>query len=185
MDTNSLEDIIYGCKKGRRESQEMLFKMFSGKMYAVSLYYSNNKEEAEDILHNGFIKVFQKIGQFKGTGVFEAWMRRIFMNTALEHFRKKSILYPINEELAYENSAMEADIISDMASDELVKLIQELSPGYRLIFNLYAIEGYTHKEIAEMLGIAEGTSKSNLSRARIILQNKVKQQFNLSGRKIK
>ncbi len=137
------------------------------------------------MLHNGFIKVFQKIDQFKGDGPFEAWLRRVFMNTALEQYRKKSILYSINEEIGYPELADDIDVISQLSNDELIRLIQELTPAYQMIFNLYAIEGYSHKEISEMLGIAEGTSKSNLARARAILQKKVIKQFKISGRKLK
>lgn len=133
------------------------------------------------MLHNGFIKVFQKIDQFKGDGPFEAWLRRVFMNTALEQYRKKSILYSINEEIGYPELADDIDVISQLSNDELIRLIQELTPAYQMIFNLYAIEGYSHKEISEMLGIAEGTSKSNLARARAILQKKVIKQFKISG----
>lgn len=185
METNVITEIVKDCKKGKRKAQEKLYKAFSGKMFAVCLYYSKNKDDAEDMLHNGFIKVFQKIDQFKGDGPFEAWIRRVFMNTALEQYRRKSILYSVNEEIAYPEHVEDADVISQLSNDELIKLIQELSPAYQMIFNLYAIEGYSHKEISELLGIAEGTSKSNLARARVILQKKVLKQFKISGRKLK
>ena len=153
-------------------------------MYAVCLYYSKDKDDAEDLLHNGFIKVFQKIEQFKGSGPFEAWIRRVFMNTALELYRKKRILYSINEDIDYPEYIEDSDVVSQLSNDELIKLIQELPPAYQMVFNLYAIEGYTHKEISKMLDIAEGTSKSNLARARINLQKKVINHFKFSGRKL-
>jgi len=153
-------------------------------MYAVCLYYSKDKDDAEDLLHNGFIKVFQKIEQFKGSGPFEAWIRRVFMNTALELYRKKRILYSINEDIDYPEYIEDADVVSQLSTDELIKLIQELPPAYQMVFNLYAIEGYSHKEISKMLDIAEGTSKSNLARARMNLQKKVINHFKLSGRKL-
>jgi len=153
-------------------------------MYAVCLYYSKDKDDAEDLLHNGFIKVFQKIEQFKGSGPFEAWIRRVFMNTALELYRKKRVLYSINEDIDYPEYIEDADVVSQLSTDELIKLIQELPPAYQMVFNLYAIEGYSHKEISKMLDIAEGTSKSNLARARMNLQKKVINHFKLSGRKL-
>lgn len=185
MEISDLSEIVQDCKKGKRKAQEQLYRAFSAKMYAVCLYYSKNKDDAEDLLHNGFIKVFDKIGQFKGNGPFEAWIRRVFMNTALEQYRKKSILYSINEEQSYPDYKDDVDVISQLSNDELIKLIQELTPAYQMIFNLYAIEGYTHREISDLLGIAEGTSKSNLARARAILQKKVIKQFKISGRKLK
>lgn len=158
----------------------MLYQHYSGKMYAVCLYYAGDKTEAEDFLHNGFIKVFQNIKQYKATGVFDAWMRKIFMNTALEKYRKKKQLFISHEKadvLMLESD--QEDALSKISAADLTSLIQQLSPAYRMVFNLYALEGYSHKEIGEMLGISEGTSKSNLSRARIILQKKVNTHFEL------
>lgn len=184
MNSKHLEDIIEGCKKGKRRSQEMLYQHYSGKMYAVCLYYAGNKTEAEDFLHNGFIKVFQNIKQYKAKGVFDAWMRKIFMHTALEKYREKKQLYISHdkEDVQMLESDQE-DALSKISAADLINLIQELSPAYRLVFNLFAIEGYSHKEISEMLSISEGTSKSNLSRARAILQNQVNTRFELSRSK--
>jgi RNA polymerase sigma-70 factor (ECF subfamily) len=174
VNSRHLEDIIEGCKKGKRKSQEQLYKRFAGKMFAVCLYYSGNRTEAEDILHNGFIKVFESIKQYRGTGVFEAWMRKIFMHTALGKYRQKKQFVDLDE--GFQNRPfvdVQEDALSQLSTQELIELIQDLSPAYRLVFNLYAVEGYSHKEIAKMLAISEGTSKSNLSRARSILQNKL------------
>lgn len=181
MDTRHLEDIINGCKKGKRRSQEMLYQHYSGKMYAVCLYYAGNKTEAEDFLHNGFIKVFQSIKQFKGSGVFDAWMRKIFMNTALEKYRQKKHLFVAyaKEEAQVLDTGQE-DALSKISANDLMSIIQKLSPAYRMVFNLFAIEGYSHKEISEILGISEGTSKSNLSRARAQLQKQVGSQFDIN-----
>ncbi|MBN2487199.1 MAG: sigma-70 family RNA polymerase sigma factor [Bacteroidales bacterium] len=149
-------------------------------MYGVCLRYGGNHSEAQDILHDGFLKIFGKIGQFEFKGSFEGWMRRIFVNTALERFRNQYKVINIQDgwrdikEDSYEH------ITSNITAEELVALIQELSPKYRVVFNMYAIEGYSHKEIAELLGINEGTSKSNLSRARMILQDKVRQLYSAS-----
>jgi len=184
VETIDLSDIVKACKKGNRKAQEQLYNAFASKMYAVCLYYSKDKDDAEDLLHNGFIKVFQKIEQFKGDGPFEAWIRRVFMNTALELYRKKRILYSINEDIDYPEYIEDGDAVSQLSTSELIKMIQELPPAYQMVFNLYAIEGYSHKEISKMLDIAEGTSKSNLARARMNLQKKVMNQFKLSGRKL-
>jgi len=167
-------DLIEGCIQGDRKMQYELYERFSPKMYGVCLRYAANAEEAEDILQEGFIKVFKKIGSFRGDGSFEGWIRRIFVNTAIEHFRKKTYLQPITEQ---EENSIEGKFISvldNLAEKDIIKLIQQLSPGYRTVFNMYVVEGYTHKQIAEALNISEGTSKSQLSRAKLILQDLVK-----------
>lgn len=185
VDTKHLEDIIIGCCKKERSAQEMLYQHYSSKMYAVCLYYSGNKEEAQDFLHNGFIKVFENIKQYQKKGSFDGWMRKIFMNTALEKYRinKKLELVKNDDALMFIESNQE-DALSKISSEHLITLIQELPPAYRMAFNLYAIEGYSHKEISEMLNISEGTSKSNLSRARANLQHKVKINFELSEKSL-
>lgn len=181
MNTSELKDLIKGCIKENRESQGLLFSMYSAKMFALCLYYSKNKIDAEDYLQNGFIKVFDKIKQYKGKGSFEGWMRKLFVHLILEDFRKKKIhLTDISKEEVFTDHVFSDDIISQINTKEMTNLIQELSPVYRLVFNLFAIEGYTHKEIAKMLNISEGTSKSNLSRARINLQEKLKHQYQLT-----
>ena len=170
-------DLIEGCIRGDRKLQYELYERFSPKMYGVCLRYAANSEEAEDILQEGFIKVFKKIGSFRGDGSFEGWIRRIFVNTAIEHFRKKSYLQPITEQ---EESSIEGKYVSvldSLAEKDIIKLIQQLSPGYRTVFNMYVIEGYTHKQIADILKISEGTSKSQLSRAKLILQDLVKKHL--------
>lgn len=170
-------DLIEGCIRGERKMQYELYQRFAPKMYGVCLRYAGKAEEAEDILQEGFIKVFKKIGSFRSEGSFEGWIRRIFVNTAIEHFRKKTYLQPITE---YEESTFEGKYISvldNLAEKDIVQLVQQLSPGYRTVFNMYVIEGYTHKQIADELGISEGTSKSQLSRAKIILQDLIKKHF--------
>ena len=159
------------------QAQEALYRMFSDALYGVCLRYASSASEAEDILHDGFIKIYQKINQYGFKGSFEGWMRRIVVNTALERFRNQYKVINLQDsvrekpELSYDN------IIDKITADELLTIIQKLSPKYRMVFNLYAIEGYNHQEIAEQLGISEGTSKSNLSRARAILQDKVQQLY--------
>jgi RNA polymerase sigma factor (sigma-70 family) len=172
-----LDDIIKGCQKEKRKSQEALFKMFADKMFGVCRYYSKDYTEAEDILHDGFMRVFSKIKQFKGTGSFEGWLRKIFVTTALERFRKTNYMFSVEDISAYDSNFNTDDLLGNINAKEIIQLISELSPKYRMVFNLYAIEGYSHSEISEMLNISEGTSKSNLSRARMVLQQKVKERF--------
>ena len=174
---SSETDLIEGCIRGDRKMQFELYERFSPKMYGVCLRYAANAEEAEDILQEGFIKVFKKISSYRGDGSFEGWIRRIFVNTAIEHFRKKSYLQPITEQ---EESSIEGKYVSvldSLAEKDIIKLIQQLSPGYRTVFNMYVVEGYTHKQIADILKISEGTSKSQLSRAKLILQDLVKKHL--------
>jgi RNA polymerase sigma factor (sigma-70 family) len=167
-------DLITGCIEGNRRMQEELYRRFSPRMYAVCLRYAGNAEEAEDILQEGFIKVFKKLDSFRSEGSFEGWVRRIFVNTAIEHFRRKRYLMPVTEKEENTIEGKYLSIIDDLAARDIMAMVQELSPGYRTVFNMYVVEGYTHKEIADMLGISEGTSKSQLSRAKVILQEMVK-----------
>ncbi len=133
--------------------------------------YAKNREEAEEVLHEGFLRVFTYIKKFKGTGSFEGWIRRIMINCALLRYRTKSHLYPVMQlDAGRPGTTTEPDIFSKLDAKELLLLVQSLPAGYRLVFNLYVFEGYKHREIAEALGISEGTSKSNLSDARSILQ---------------
>lgn len=148
-------------------------------MYGVCLRYSRDSSEAEDNLQEGFIRVFTRLDQFAFKGSFEGWMRRIMVNTALEKFRKKNQLYPVENMVIYEDVSLSDDTISGISADDLLKMIQKLPPRYRMVFNLYVIEGYSHQEIGVMMDISEGTSKSNLSRARIILQKRVIEEFGL------
>lgn len=170
-----IEEIIKGCLEGNRRDQELLYRRHSVKLYAVCLQYSDSDEEARDILQEGFIKIFQNLQNYKYEGSFEGWVRRIVVNTALEKFRARHNLYRVDNIDAI--SEPEADPGTEdytgIDAADLLYIIRELPPKYRMVFNLYAIEGYSHREISEMLNISEGTSKSNLSRARNILQKKV------------
>lgn len=154
--------------------QEELYNRFSGKMYAVCLRYSGNADDARDLLQEGFVKVYRNLHRFRAEGSFEGWIRRVFVNSSIEHFRRKSIQLATvteHEEGTIEDHALTA--LDRLAEQDIINLIQQLSPGYRTVFNLYVIEGYSHKEIGDQLGISEGTSKSQLARARSILQRKV------------
>lgn len=167
-------DLILGCIQGNRRMQEELYRRFSPRMYAVCLRYAGNAEEAEDILQEGFIKIFKKLDSFRSEGSFEGWVRRIFVNTAIEHFRRKRYLMPVTEKEENSIEGKYTSVLDELAEKDILSLVQELSPGYRTVFNMYVVEGYTHKEIADMLGISEGTSKSQLSRAKVILQDMVR-----------
>ena len=170
---DKLNKIIYGCREGDPRAQKELYEMFKTKMFGICLRYANDYDDAQDILQDSFLKVYEKVGQFKFKGSFEGWIRKIIVNTALERFRTKYQMVNINDNIKEVDRKASNDILADISVKELIKFVQELSPRYRMVFNLYAVEGYTHKEISNMLGISEGTSKSNLSRARAILQEKI------------
>ena len=171
---SSESDLIEGCIRQDRKIQYELYERFSPKMYGVCLRYAANAEEAEDILQEGFMKVFKKISSFRGEGSFEGWIRRVFVNTAIEQFRRKLYLQPITEQEENSIEGKYISVLDNLAEKDIIRLIQQLSPGYRTVFNMYVVEGYTHKQIAEALNISEGTSKSQLSRAKLILQDLVK-----------
>ncbi len=170
-------DLINGCIDGNRRMQEELYRRFSPRMYAVCLRYAGNGEEAQDILQDGFIKVFKKLESFRGDGSFEGWIRRIFVNTAIEHFRRKKYLTPVTEKEENTIEGNYASALDDLGTKDIMALVQQLSPGYRTVFNMYVVEGYSHKEIGDILGISEGTSKSQLSRAKVILQDMVRKHL--------
>jgi RNA polymerase sigma factor (sigma-70 family) len=172
---SEIKKIIKGCLEGNRRDQELLYRRHAAKLYAVCLQYSGNDDEARDILQEGFIKIFENLVSYKHEGSFEGWMRRITVNTALEKFRSKHNLYRVDDiDLIPEPDAEpDNEDYAGLEANDLLMIIRELPPKYRMVFNLYAIEGYSHKEIAKMVNISEGTSKSNLSRARVILQRKV------------
>lgn len=170
----SIEEIIDGCRRNKTSMQALLFQMFSDKMYGVCLYYSGSSDEAEDLLHDGFMKVFENIKQFQSNGSFEAWMRKIFVNEALMYYRRNKRTIVKDDFKDVIEDVFQSNQEENIDNQTVMKLISELPPQYRMVFNLYAIEGLKHKEIAEMLEINEGTSKSNLARARAILQSKLK-----------
>jgi RNA polymerase sigma factor (sigma-70 family) len=173
-------DLIQGSLDGNREIQELLYHRFSPKMYAVCLRYSGNAFDAQDLLQEGFIKVFKNLGKFRGEGSFEGWMRRIFLNTSIEHYRKKVNMLAVTETQEITIEDKEWNILDDLAEKDIIAMIHELSPGYRVVFNMHVIEGYSHKEIADILGINEGTSKSQLARAKGVLKKMVENRLNLN-----
>lgn len=179
------EELIRGCLNSIPAFQQMLYKRYAPKMLTVCLRYANNREEAEDILQEGFIIVFEKMPQFRMQGSFEGWIRRIMVNKALEHLRKTAKIYPVLriDTTDYQIISQE-NVLNTIDSNELLKMIQELPPMYKMVFNLYVFEGMTHKEIAAEVGIAEGTSKSNLSDARTLLKKKINRNTVIENRTI-
>jgi RNA polymerase sigma factor (sigma-70 family) len=167
----SLKQLIENCKINNTKAQGELYKLFSGKLFAICLKYSRNYAEAEDNLQDAFLTIFNKIEQYKDKGSFEGWIKRITVNTALQRYRTEKVFDIINENTIED---VELEVDEDTVSiDYLLKIIQELPDRYRLVFNLYVLDGYSHKDIADMLKINIGTSKSNLSRARLILKQTI------------
>ncbi|MBN2868687.1 MAG: RNA polymerase sigma factor [Flavobacteriaceae bacterium] len=167
----SLNQLIYKCQKNDIKAQSELYELFSSKLFSICLKYSRDYAEAEDNLQDSFITIFKKIKQYKNKGSFEGWLKRITINTALQRYRNQKVFDIVNEN-AIEDENIEVDE-NDISLDFLLKCIQELPDRYRLVFNLYVLDGYSHKEISEMLEINLGTSKSNLARARVILKEKI------------
>ena len=163
-------DLIKGCINGDPQMQRLLYQRFSSMMYAVCLRYSENTEDSNDIMQEGFIKVYKSLNKFRGEGSFEGWVRRIFINTSIEHYRKKVKLYNVTEVQENTIEDKELDALDSLAAKDIMNIVNELSPGYKAVFNMHVIEGYSHKEIAEILGITEGTSKSQLARAKGVLK---------------
>jgi len=172
----SEENLIKGCQKGQRTYQQALYDKYADGMYLVALRYSKMQQEAEDILQEAFIKVFKNIKDFRKDSSLAYWIKRIVVNTALNHQRSKLYLYPMVDVNDLNHWSDKESIISALDYQELLKLVQELPTGCQVIFNLFAIEGYKHHEIAEKLEISEGTSKSQYSRAKSILMQKIMDQ---------
>jgi len=169
--SKTLEQLIEGCAKNDRKAQQMLYERFAPEMFTVCLRYVRETAEAEDVLVKAFMKVFQNIEKFKGKGSFEGWVRRIVINEGLAYLRANKTMYlEVDIEKADKTTAANTD---HLEAEELMAMVQQLPVGYRTVFNLYAIEGYSHAEISEMLNISEGTSKSQLSRARQLLQKMI------------
>lgn len=170
----SLDQIILDCQNNKISAQEQLYRLMSAKLFSVCLKYSRNYEDAQDNLQDGFLLIFSKIGQYQFKGSFEGWAKRVMVNNVLQRYRSEGIF-----EIVSENMPEEADVeieVEDVSMDFLLGLIQQLPDRYRMVFNLYVIDGFSHKEIAEMMNITDGTSKSNLARARMILKEKIEAQ---------
>lgn len=185
---NELNEIVKGCIAGDRKAQQRLFQTFFGRMMVVCMRYTKDRDTAQDILQDAFIKAFDKMGDFTFTGSFEGWLRRIMVNTAIDHFRKSKHLIELVENQNYSNDEDENDFgenedetdssnWENLSSDDILLAMQDLSPAYQTVFNLYVMENYQHKDIAEMLNISVGTSKSNLAKARANLKKILEKKF--------
>lgn len=170
--------LVKALKAGKPRAQRALYEKLSGKMMALCLRYARNREEAEDILQEGFVRVFRKIGTYQGTGSFEGWVRKVFSNVAIRHYQKNARIHVVVglDEVDYQLGESVLDHQYDQK--HLMNMVQQLPDGYRIVFNLYAIEGYSHQEIAQKLDISVGTSKSQLSRARKALQLMIEAEQN-------
>ena len=166
-------DMIEGCKKGDRQAQKLLYDRFSGKMYALCCRYVKDKMEAEDVFVTAFTKILDRIDQFKGEGSFEGWIRRVIVNESLSYLRRNKSMYIETDIEAADHEPNYDRLENHLEAQDLLQVISELPSGYRIVFNLFAIDGYSHKEISKQLGINENTSKSQLSRARSLLQKRL------------
>lgn len=168
------EQLIEGCRKGDRLAQKELYDSYSRKMMGVCLRYASDRETARDLLQDGFVKIYTSIASFTGLGSFEGWMRKVFVNCALEYLRKSDVLRDAaNLDNTAELVQPDSSVISNMSAAELMNMVHELPTGFRTVFNLFAVEGYSHKEISEMLDITESTSRSQFTRAKQILQRRI------------
>ena len=168
----SLDRLIKNCIKQDAQAQSQLYKQYASKLFSLCLKYSKNYAEAEDNLHDAFITIFNKIGQYNNKGSFEGWLKRIAINTSLQRYREDVGVYDIVNEGNIADVSVDFND-EDLNIDFLLKIIQELPDRYRLVFNLYVLDGYSHVEISELIHISTGTSKSNLARARLILKGKI------------
>ncbi|HNQ37157.1 MAG TPA: sigma-70 family RNA polymerase sigma factor [Prolixibacteraceae bacterium] len=174
---DDFRDIIDACISGDHRAPEKLYRQLAPQMFGVCLRYAKDREEAEDNLHDGFVTVFSKLKDFRHEGSFEGWVRRIMVNISINRYRQKQQLVLVDEERKLDSVVGEEVALGSIPMEELVRVIQELPPRYRMVFNLYVMEGYSHTEISRELGITEGASRSNLSRAREILRAKLQQQY--------
>lgn len=169
------KELVKGCLQEKRKYQQELYRRYAGKMLVICLRYARHRMEAEDLLQDAFIKVYDNLAKFKFSGSLEGWIRRIVINTSLKAYGKKSFQ---NEEIGLESTIerkSDPSILASINEEELLKLVSRLPDGYRIVFNLYAIEGYSHKEIADLLGIKESTSRSQLVKARKMLQQQIEE----------
>ena len=168
-------DIIEGCVSGKRDYQKALYDKYASKMFGLCMRYAPDYHTAEDLLQEGFVKIYYNVYKYNGSGSFEGWMKRVFINHAIEQLRKADRYFSADDiSNIPESGSAGSEAIGKLNMDDLLKLVQSLPTGYRTVFNLYVMEGFAHKEIAEMLDITEGTSKSQLARAKAMLQKLVK-----------
>jgi RNA polymerase sigma factor (sigma-70 family) len=176
---DSEKKLIRACLQQKKEAQYRLYARYSPKMFGICLRYAGSYEEAQDILQEGFIKVFQHLQTFKGNGSLEGWIRKIIINTAIEKYRERIYHLPLDELYDHEATQQNNPAQDILHLKDLLLFVQKLPSQYRLVFNLYALEGYSHKEIGRMLQISESTSRSNLTRARLLLKEKLNKESEL------
>jgi RNA polymerase sigma-70 factor (ECF subfamily) len=170
------DKLIKACISEDKSAQKALYERYSAKMYFVCLRYARHQMEAQDMLQDGFVKVYDNLESFRSNGSFEGWIRRIMVNTALNHCRKQSFKQEQIGLEDYQDKVVSSKAVSNLSEQELLKLIQQLPDGYRIVFNLYVIEGYSHKEIGEKLGVSESTSRSQLAKSRKWMQKVLTEQ---------
>ena len=180
----NLEDLIKACQKQNSKAQEELYHLYKNTLFVLCLKYCQNEAEAEDNLHNAFIEIFTNIKQFSGKGSFEGWMKRITINKAINSYKKAYQLAPIKE-TDFPDTDVNENELEDFSLDQILAMIQNLPNQYRLVFNLYEMDNYSHAEIADMLSISIGTSKSNLHRAKMILKEQIKVTTSVHNMKVK
>jgi len=169
----SEEQLIKGCLNGERSTQEELYFLYSRKMMGLCMRYVGNRETARDLLQDGFVKVFTSLNLFSGKGSLESWIRKIFQNLIMEHLRKKDFLYDTMDLNSIQSTAEDNSTVSRLSAEMIMEMVRQLPDGFRTVFNLFAIEGYSHKEIGDMLQISEATSRSQYARARLWLQKRM------------
>jgi RNA polymerase sigma factor (sigma-70 family) len=172
--------LIAGALQGDRKMQFAIYELLAGKMFVLCKRYAANKDEAQDMMQEGFIKVFNNLDKYRYNGSFEGWVRRIMVNTAIEKLRSKKPIFSITEEQEDYFEHKQPSALNNLGERDLLNLINQLPEGYKMVFNLYEIEGYSHKEIASLLNIAEGTSKSQLARAKQLLRKELEEKFGIT-----
>lgn len=173
LNDENLKQVVLDCQSNKSSAQEKLYYSFSKKVFGICLRYGADYAEAEDMLQEGFVKVFKNITKYDFSGSFPAWLSRVITNNCIDILRKKPSLYALTEDNSYHLESDSLSVIDELYAEDLMEIIHQLPIGYKTVFNMYVIEGYSHKEIAEKLDINEGTSKSQLNRARKLLQKKL------------
>jgi RNA polymerase sigma factor (sigma-70 family) len=171
------QELLNKCLKDDKTALTELYQRFSSKMYVICLRYAKNRFDAQDLLHDGFIKVIESLKEYRNEGSLEGWLKRIMVNCAINFYNRKNAIGFESIDQTFEDIAFEEDAISELSAKQLLEIIEEIPEGYRIIFNLYVIDGYKHNEIANYLNISENTSKSQLMKARIMIMKRLKQKY--------
>lgn len=173
INENKLDEIIEACKQGRADAERLLFKQFFGYAKSIALRYSSGEVEAQEIINDGFLKVFKNLPTYDFAQPFKAWLRRIIINTAIDYYRRKQKYAMMSFPEQMPEATFNESVLDNISADEIMALVRNLTPAYRTVFMMYVVDGYNHREIGEMLNINEGTSKSNLAKARAKLQDMI------------